>query len=361
MLRGLDSHAPVRDDRRGTMTGSTTLSILAVSLNEAAHIARLMASIHALQRPPHVALETILIDGGSGDGTVAEARKAGFDRILESPGASIPVCRNQGANAATGSWIAYLDADCEPATDWLEQAIPFLEGGESMVIGWPVSPPSPGTWVQRAWHMHWAQRNRARESWKGRPVARYAAFRVLTARNMIMHHEVFDRVGGFDENLPTGEDTDFAFRACNNRDIVVLGVPALRVVHHGEPETLRAFYRQQLWHANRTSYATILRERKGCSGANAPLFTVLYLATLIFALAGIVAAAVVRGPVPLLAVVPFGGLLVGPATVIARRARSYRTLPALVLLYAAYGFARMLDLVGLYRNKKSWKAPAITS
>ena len=340
-----------------TTTGLTTLSILTVSFNEEAHIARLAASIDALQRPSHIATEAILIDGGSRDGTVAEARKAGFDQVLECPGASIPVCRNAGAKAARGSWIAYVDADCELATDWLEQAIPFLEDGELMVIGWPVSPPAPGTWVQRAWHIHWSQKNRVRDAWKGHPVTRHKAFRLLTTRNMIMHRSVYDRIGGFDENLPTGEDTDFVFRAYNGQDTLVLGVPALKVIHHGEPETLRAFYRQQLWHANRTSYATILHEQEGRSGGNAPLFTVLYLVTVILALIGMAAAAAVSSALPLVAMAPFGLLLLGPATLIAHRARSYRTIPALVALYAAYGFARTLDLLGLYRTKTSWKAP----
>ncbi len=346
----------MRDARENAPKPSSprTLSVITVVLNEAAHLERLKRSLDGLDVPAGVRVETVLVDGGSSDGGPAAARSLGFTQVIELPGANIPVSRNAGARAASGEWLAFVDADCEVAPDWLRQAMVFLEGEERLVIGWPASPPEPATWVQRAWFAHWSFKNHHRETFRGCAVVRKEAFRLLTTRNMLMHRAVFDRLGGFDENLPTSEDSDFVFRA-SRRGLVVLGVPALRVVHHGEPATLRAFYRQQAWHANRSSYARIVGERSGKTGGHAPLFTVLYVFSLAAAAAGVALSVVTAWWYWLFLIVPFAALLAGPAALIARRAKSWRLVPALSVLYAAYGCARALDLVGFYRTKRSWK------
>jgi GT2 family glycosyltransferase len=336
-----------------------TLSIIVVAFNEERHIARLKRAMDALRRPPDLQLETVLMDGGSRDQTVPAATEAGFSQVLVRPGANIPRCRNEGAARAAGRWIAFLDADCEPAPDWLEQALPFLEANEAVIVGWPAEPPEPSTWVQRAWRLHWLHKNIHREEQFGRPVVRREGFRMITTRNMILARSVWERVYGFDEELATGEDTDFVFRAYLE-GIPALGLPGLRVRHHGEPATLRAFFRQQLWHANRRSYRRIMQKTGGRIGGHAPLFTALYLATLLLAAAGLIGA-IGQGPAWLLLVLPWLGLIAGPALVLGRRARAWRSFPALCLIYAAYGLARALNLAGLYQRKPSWKSPPAAS
>jgi glycosyltransferase involved in cell wall biosynthesis len=332
-----------------------TLSIICVALNEQPHIARLKRSIDALAPVDGVAVETILVDGGSRDGTVGEANTAGFHHVSVHPGAGIPVCRNLGARTARGDWLAYVDADCELAVDWLQQGAPFLSGGEPAVIGWPVLPPENSTWVQRAWQVHWSCKNRAARNADHQGAVSDQAFRLLTTRNLLLNREVFDALDGFDENLPTGEDSDFVFRA-SHRGLIVLGVPTLQVVHYGEPATLRAFYRQQLWHANRTSYQTVLREQDGRGGGNAPLFAALFFVLGLLGTTGLAAALWSRAWMPLLALLPWLGLIMGPAILIARRAGNLAYLFPLSLLYAAYGLAHALDLVGFHRTKTSWKS-----
>ena len=336
-------------------TTQRTLSIIVVAFNEGPHIARLKRSFDALRLPDDVQVETILVDGGSKDDTVAVAQEAGFTRVEILPGASIPVCRNKGNACATGQWIAHIDADCELHEDWFQAALPFLEAPEPVVMGWPVSPPQPGTWVERSWHTHWTHKNLALESYAGRQVVVKEAFRLLTTRNLIMNREIAEAVEGFDEELPTGEDTDFVFRAYQ-KGLAVIAVPELQVVHHGEPKTLAAFYKQQLWHANRSSYTKIMRESKGQTGGNAPKFTVLFLATSLIFIAALIALVVTCNPWTLIGLLPFPGLIALPAAMIALKAKKpFRFFP-LCALYAAYGLARTLDLVGLFRKKTSWKS-----
>jgi len=331
------------------------LSVLVVAFNERPHLARLKASLDRLERPPGTDIETILIDGGSVDGTVPHANELGFSPIMEMPGANIPACRNAGLEAARGEWLAFIDADCELAPDWFRCAYPLLERIRPAIMGWPAAPPQPGSWVQRAWHAHWLHKNFHRESVAGRSVIRREAFRLLQTRNMLLHREAAEQVGGFDEALATGEDTDFVFRAYLE-GVTVLGVPEMRATHYGEPATLGAFFRQQRWHANRKSYKRIMEKTGGRLGANAPIFSALFLITSITALAGLGGAALGHNRWLILAL-PWFGLHLAPAAWIAFRARSPRLLPALGVLYAAYGLARGLNLVGLYQAKPSWKRP----
>ncbi|HMP74723.1 MAG TPA: glycosyltransferase [Kiritimatiellia bacterium] len=333
------------------------LSIIAVTFNEVRHVGDLQAAIDRLARPAFIEVESILVDGGSRDGTVDAARAAGFSKIEILPGASIPACRNAGLRAADGDWIAFLDGDCEPAVDWLEQAAYFLEREPAAILGWPAEPPRPMTWVQSAWRFHWEQKNPTRSERHGRPVVEREGFRLVTTRNMLLHRAVAEQLGGFNEELTTGEDTDFAFRA-DQAGIPVLGIPALHVAHRGEPATLNAWFKQQLWHANRKSYTHIARLSGGRVGGNAPRFTALYAATLAFALLGLIGSLITEHWSLVTGTLPWLTLIAGPAALLSLRGRTARHFPALCVLYAAYGLARTIDLVGLHPTKPSWKTPA---
>jgi len=331
-----------------------TLSIIVVALNEVQHIARLKASIDGLSLSGGVTIETILVDGGSRDGTVEAARERGFSRIIVLPGASIPVCRNAGIKEAAGDWIAFVDADCELAENWLQEALPFLAAEEKIVAGWPAIPPNPGTWVQNAWKIHWLNKNPAMEDWHGRRAVRTGAYRLLTTRNALMTRAAAEALDGFDEKLTTGEDTDFFFRAYH-RNITVLGVPSINAVHHGEPATLKAFYRQQLWHAQRSSYIRIMRETGRFSGGNAFLFSVLFLLGMLLAVAGAAGSLALSEPRLMLLIFPLLAVIAGPSLIITVRGHALKYMPALAVLYAIYGYTHVLDFIGLYRSKPSWK------
>ena len=255
---------------------------------------------------------------------------------------------------AGGDWLAFVDADCELAEDWLWQAQPLLESAPKMMLAWPAIPPEPMTWVQSAWLFHWMNKNTNTENIGGRRVVREEGFRLATTRNMIFHRAVFDDIKGFNEELATGEDTDFAFRAYN-AGIPVYGLPALRAIHHGEPRTLREFYRQQLWHANRKSYKHIAKSGAARVGGNAPMFAMMFLSDVALTLAGGILAVIFRNPVPLAASLPLVGLVCAPAFVVSKRGKNFGHFFELCVIYFVYGWARMLDLLGLAKKKTNWK------
>lgn len=328
------------------------LSVMVVALNEAAHLPNLKAAVDHLHLPKGWHVETILVDGGSTDESVQIAHDLEFDECIVVPGASIPICRNRALKAARGSALAFLDGDCVPERDWLVEAEPWLLKPLPVMLGYPVQPPESGNWIHRSWHAHWHHKNTAAQGGNPEPVTT-DAFRMITTRNMMFNRKLLEVIPSFDESLTTGEDTDFAFRA-TQAGCEVVALPALRVTHHGEPSTLREYYRQQLWHANRKAYATILRSSGGKSGANAIAFSLAFLAGLILAMAGLVLG-ILATPWALLLLLPLIGVTVLPALLIADRANSPVLFLRLTILYFLYGLARSVDLVGLSPRKKSWK------
>jgi glycosyltransferase involved in cell wall biosynthesis len=329
------------------------LSIMVVALNEARHLPGLHKAIARLHLPAGWHVETILVDGGSRDGSVDAAREAGFDECIVHPGASIPVCRNHALRVARGSALAFLDGDCMPDRDWLVHAAPWLLKPNPVMLGYPVTPPETGNWIHRSWHAHWRHKNPALQSNHPVPVTT-EAFRLITTRNMLFNRALLEVVPAFDESLTTGEDTDFAFRAAQS-GCEVVALPTLRVTHLGEPSTLRQYFRQQLWHANRRAYGTILASTGGRSGANAILFSIAFLAALLTGVTGLAMACLVS-PWYLLLLAPLAGVVAVPAVLIADRARSPVLFIQLSVLYFLYGMARSVDLLGLSPRKKSWKS-----
>jgi rSAM/selenodomain-associated transferase 2 len=90
------------------------LSVIIPTLNEADCIGQLLRQLQALRAEGH---ELILVDGGSGDETVALA--AGLvDELLSAP-AGRARQMNVGAQAARGRWLWFLHADSQlPDRAW---------------------------------------------------------------------------------------------------------------------------------------------------------------------------------------------------------------------------------------------------
>ena len=320
------------------------LTFVIVARNEASNLPRLVRSIRAacaaLDDTPMV-----LVDHASRDNTAEAAREAGVQRVILSQAPTIAAARNEGGYAVSTDWMAFIDADCELAPDWFEHLLPHL--ASPGILGWPVRPPEPTTWVQSAWHAHWMA--------KAAEISKQSnmEFRLITTANMVIHRSVWEQLGGFDPALSSGEDQNLMLRAMK-AGAAIRTVPSLTVFHHGEPATLGDYFRQQLWHANRGSYRRIAQQTGLRQGANAPLFTVLFLLSLLAGLAGLVLGGLLH-PALLLLCLPWPTLVVLPALRTAwRTGKLSKTLP-LSALYAAYGLARSIDLIGLNPAKKSWR------
>jgi glycosyltransferase involved in cell wall biosynthesis len=83
------------------------ISVVIPAYNAARFLAEAVASVRAQTLP---ATEIIVVDDGSTDGTGPLAEQLGV-KVLAQKQAGAGAARNRGAEASTGDWLAFLDAD----------------------------------------------------------------------------------------------------------------------------------------------------------------------------------------------------------------------------------------------------------
>lgn len=190
--------------RDTTKTPIKSVSVLVTVLDEAQTIGALIDSLaHQTAQPK----EVIIIDGGSTDETLSilssriAALKSKISWIVQTKKGNRSVGRNAARRLATTKLLAITDAGCVPKRDWLEQLLKKQKSTGSQVV---------------AGYYAGTRRNCFEKA-----VACYAlvqpynldesAFLPAT-RSMLLTTQVFDAVGGFDEDLGLNEDYDFALR-----------------------------------------------------------------------------------------------------------------------------------------------------
>ena len=109
-----DLHPSSPGSRSSRPAGVPTVSVIIPSMNVAPYIG---AAIDSALAQTHPVLEVLVIDGGSRDGTRELVASYGEPvRLLEerqNGGKGLAAARNVGVHAASGEWLAFLDAD-----DW---------------------------------------------------------------------------------------------------------------------------------------------------------------------------------------------------------------------------------------------------
>jgi glycosyltransferase involved in cell wall biosynthesis len=319
---------------RGMAEHGVWASVVIPALNEEEHIGACLSSLRRLRAPG--AVEVIVVDNGSTDKTVetAESFRHLLDvRVLRKPGVSIAAVRNCGAAQARGALVAFLDADCVVPQGWLVTADEQLTEPGCGMVGAFYSLPPGSSWVATAWCEH-ARRTRSGEVSK------------LWSHNMILLRALFERIGGFDESLQTNEDYELCQRI-RAAGLKVLACEALSVIHLGNPQTLPEFFRRERWHG-RHVLKVFLRNIRELQNGRAVLFAVFTLAVMGTTFAGVAAAIFGRGPLliwsPGVALLAASFLL---SVGYARGSHSWDRVPALTVLFLAWGLARAIAMVDI--------------
>lgn len=323
------------------------ISVVVPALNEETVLGRCLASLQQ-QKLPADRFEIIVVDNGSTDRTREIAW--GFGgwlpvTVLDRSGVRISALRNLGAAVAQGELLAFLDADCVAPPHWLQQIADLLHADDFRIIGAQYRIPANSSWVAKAWYGDlWRM--------KDGPVS------YVPGGDLAISRELFMNLGGFDETIVTSEDTEFCERAAA-ASVPILALPSLSVVHLGTPQTLEAFYRKQSWHGINV-HKVFLRDIFHSKSRKAMLFAVYTLAGIIAAIAGVCAGAISGSAATALA--GAAALLMGPlalALLACRERKIWGQLFPLTVLYATYGLARAMCLLGVGGARKSRSAASV--
>jgi glycosyltransferase involved in cell wall biosynthesis len=205
------------------------VSIIIPTYNEEKYIRRCLESIYNLEYPRD-RYEVIIADNGSTDKTISICKEY-TQSIYILPELNVSELRNYGASNAKGMIYAFIDGDCVADTEWLFYATKSIKK-EMCVTGADCQISPEATWVENSWGSQMLH-------------GRREATHIGTA-NLIVPADIFNKLGGFDAKLKTGEDYEFSVRARNLAKII--SDDRIKVTHYGNPKTIRQFIKREIWH-----------------------------------------------------------------------------------------------------------------
>ncbi|HNA27244.1 MAG TPA: glycosyltransferase family A protein [Nitrospira sp.] len=146
---------------------------------------------------------------------------------------TISALRNFGVKHATGTYLAFLDADVEIAPDWTQKMIQVLNEGTNRAL---VSA------IQRnGQHAPVLEKIRTALS----NIATDCPVRFLPGRNLLVRRETFFEVGGFPEHLVTCEDYYFTDQVSRKGELYYSTRSSY--VHLGEDKHFAEMFRKEIW------------------------------------------------------------------------------------------------------------------
>ena len=185
---------PGRRERTGTIRYTprvAALSAVLITLNEELRLPEALASVAFCD-------ETLVVDAGSSDRTVAIAQAAGARVIINAPWPGFVPQRNLALDQARHDWILALDAD-ERVSEPLCREIQSLAADGPGLAGYRIPRLTHylGRWIRATdWYPDWQLRlfDRRRGRWQGRRV--HESVRVAgpvgRLRSPIEHHPYAD-------------------------------------------------------------------------------------------------------------------------------------------------------------------------
>ncbi|MGC9361288.1 MAG: glycosyltransferase, partial [Anaerolineae bacterium] len=209
-------------------TGSSQLphvSVIVPVRNDAGGLATLLPALLA-QTYPRDRMQVLVVDNASTDETWQVARRYAeahpeFVHVLMERKLGAYAARNAALRVATGDILAFTDADCTPAPDWLEAGVRALQEHRADLVGGQVGfalsqRPTAAALYDAATNM----RNRYNIATMGAAVT----------ANLFVTRRVLETIGPFPGEFRSGEDVHWTLRATRAGLIMVYAPDA--VVRH---------------------------------------------------------------------------------------------------------------------------------
>ena len=227
------------------------VSVVIPVRNEVGSLPELIASLQSQTFPP---AEVVIVDGGSTDETVAQARRLTADdhrfRVLEAGKATPGRGRNIGIAAARNDWIALSDAGNRLEPQWLERLIAVVQRDPAVEFVYGNFEPIVDSFFTRCASLAYIPPKQARPG---------GLIRVPFIASSLVRREAWRLVGGFPD-LRAAEDLMF-IEMIEQQGCKIGWAPQATVWWHTQP-TLRRTYkrfalysrynvwagRQRFWH-----------------------------------------------------------------------------------------------------------------
>ena len=235
-------HMPTADTAASASISLPLVSVIMPIRNEARFIAQSLGAVLAQDYPAEL-IEIIVVDGMSADSTraiITQAAQAARRNVavLDNPAGIVPVAMNIGLRAARGAIIVRVDGHCEIAPDYVRRCVMALQRTGADNVGGlqrAVSETPIGRAIALATSSPFGVGG-ARFHYDARPGW------VDTVYLGAYRRDVFERIGGFDEELVRNQDDELNFRLTQAGGKIWLD-PSIQSVYYSRP-SLRKLWKQ---------------------------------------------------------------------------------------------------------------------
>ena len=211
---------------------SVTVSIIIPVYNADSYLDKCINHIKNLKYDAQL-IDIFAIDNGSEDDSVKILKKHRLAYSVE-PEKNISTLRNIGVSKTKGGIVAFVDSDCYVDKYWLSSAVKVLMFDSSIgIVGSYYGIPDNPTWVEKTWYD------------LKKDIVGEVSF--LSSGNMLLRRSVFEKVGGFTEEVVTGEDYDLCQKV-RKSGYKIVNNPQVKSIHMGNVKKLSDIVKKERWY-----------------------------------------------------------------------------------------------------------------
>lgn len=208
------------------------VSVIIPTLNEEKYIGECLQAITSVASPL-ASYEVIVVDNGSTDNTTNIVQQFPVT-LLKKPDGFVGAVRNHGVQHSTGDVLCFLDSDCVVREDWLKNGLSLLDERQADAVGGSYITRKHPNWIEKYWVLN-------------------GDYKVTDGKHLVggcifIRREAFFEAGRFDETLNSGEDYELT-EVLRKKGLRVDIDPSINLVHLGNPTTMNAFLKRQIWHS----------------------------------------------------------------------------------------------------------------
>lgn len=197
-----------------------TVSVIIPTYNRSATIKRAVDSVF---NQTYKNFELIIIDDGSSDKTESLLKDYfSYSNFIykRQKNSGVASARNHGIQTAKAEWIAFLDSDDEWLPEKLETQVRFHRNNPILKVS-----QTEEIWIRKGRRVNPMKKHSKPSGWIFESCVPLC---LISPSAVMIHRDVFDRVGVFDEKLPACEDYDLWLRLTLDYRVQTLDKPLIK-------------------------------------------------------------------------------------------------------------------------------------
>lgn len=200
---GKDPASHVREVKRSSTASRPAVSVIVPFYGPEAQARQAMAAMESLVR---IAGDELLLVDNTPDQALSRLSDTGAVTLVGAPVRSSPYyARNRGAERASNDWLLFLDADCRPVVNLLDEYLgPMVSAACGAMAGPVLGEPDQHGLIPRY--------VRSRQFLDQARNLANAYMPMAVTANLLVRRAAWEGVGGFHNEIRSAGDSDFCWR-----------------------------------------------------------------------------------------------------------------------------------------------------